>query len=355
MVPALHPERAERSVSVTIRADASAAIGTGHVVRMLALAGELVRRDARVAFVARTMPDHLRSAIRDAGIAFAALRDDADDATATRAALGDRRGLLVVDHYGIGAEWEAALRPHCAAIVAIDDLADRRHACDVLVDQNHHPDPAARYAGLVPAGTTLLLGPQFALLRPQFARERTRALGRDARSPMRIFVCFGGSDPSNETTKALAGIAASRYRGVPVDVVVGGASPHRATIEAFDALAHLRVFAGVTEIAPLMAEATLAIGAGGTMTWERCALGLPSMLAVLAENQDALTASLAREGTVVSVGPASATTPQTYREALDALDDAGLDRMRRRSAELVDGRGATRVAERILAAAAAEA
>lgn len=351
---------------VLVRADASESIGTGHVMRCLTLAGRLREQGATVSFVCRAHPGHLGSQIEQEGFELHLLPTAAApqpwpaeapaagwlgalpeiDAQQTAAALGGARAdLLVVDHYAIEAGWESHLRPHAGQIMVLDDLADRPHDCDVLLDQNLTGDAEARYRAHVPAQARLLLGPRYALLRPEFPAARRRLARRNGRAS-RLLIFFGGSDPTEETEKALAALALMPSTRLEADVVVGATNPRRAEIEArCAALASVRFHCQVKDMASLMLEADLALGAGGSTCWERCCLGLPAILVAVAANQVPIAEACAREGVAHYLGLATDLTVERMHAALATLMDAS-DRLRAMESlalALVDGHGAARV------------
>lgn len=292
---------------MAIRADASAAIGTGHVTRCRALAQALEARGAAVEFK------------EESGI-------EAED-------------WLVVDSYSLDAAWEARMRRKAGRILAIDDLADRKHDCDMLLDQNYFPDAESRYRALLPERCRKLLGPRYALLRPEFSSARPRTRSGEVR---RVLVSLGGVDAGNETANV---IRLLKGLGLEVDVVAGAANPHRGEIERLCMAAKFRFHLQASNMAELMAAADLAIGAGGSTTWERCCLGLPTLQVAIAPNQEAPSRALAEAGLVSYAG--SSVTGKALREALG--DPQRLRDQSARMAALVDGHGARRVAAALLA------
>jgi UDP-2,4-diacetamido-2,4,6-trideoxy-beta-L-altropyranose hydrolase len=310
---------------VAIRADASIQIGSGHVMRCLTLAEALRERGAAVHFICRNLPGHLGGVLADqgypvhwlpapvaAGTALPAHTAHSawlgvpwtEDAEQTRERLAGWPEIdwLIVDHYALDRAWESRMRPLVKGIMVIDDLADRPHDCDLLLDQNLYEDMDQRYGGLVPADCRLLLGPRYALLRPEFREARQTLRQRDG-GVRRILVFFGGADPSNETAKALRAIQRLERPEIAVDVVVGAANPHRAEIEALcAALLNARFHCQVDNMAELMARADLAIGASGVSTWERAALGLPALVVTVAENQKAIAYAADDNGLLICLG-----------------------------------------------------
>ena len=261
--------------------------------------------------------------------------------------------LLVVDHYGCGDEFEGACRPWARRILAIDDLANRPHDCDFLLDQTLGRR-AEEYRSKIPANCRLLLGPRFAPLRLQFAVARQRfANGQRRAGPLRrILVSLGASDPHGLTTVALQGLIATGL-GVEIDVVLAPNDPKRAVLEDLAAGSAFRInlHAGVSDMAAFMARADLAIGAAGVSSWERCCLGLASLIVVTAENQLEIVGALERAGAIRLLGRSPSITPETVAEAVLALakDEAGRARMSARASAICDGLGAQRVQEALAA------
>lgn len=323
------------------RADASTAIGIGHVMRCLTLARRLRERGGEVRFIARTLPQAYRDEIVGFGCSVAMLppaprpADTAagpahaawlgahreDDAAQTAAAIEAWGGtdVLVIDHYAIDRRWEALLRPHARLICVIDDLADRPHDCDALLDQNFIADPARRYQGLLPAACRSFFGPGHALLRPEFQAARASLRQRDG-GIRRVFVFYGGGDPDNFTGLTLDALAPRLGPGLEADVVVGAINPHiEALRERCAAIPHVRLHVQPGNMAALMAAADLAFGACGTASWERCLLGLPAIVAIFAQNQEAPTRGLVDAGAVESLGRADAVGVAEIGAAFDRL------------------------------------
>ncbi|MEA1052748.1 UDP-2,4-diacetamido-2,4,6-trideoxy-beta-L-altropyranose hydrolase [Lamprobacter modestohalophilus] len=412
---------------IAIRTDASARIGLGHLARCRTLAQALRKQGAFVHFICRAHPGHQIDALRAEGYRVCGLPappaqsdTDADyaawlgvsqaqDATETLAALTNETcpsetgghgekppsktapkrtspasahakpaaqqqpDWLIVDHYALDATWEQRLRPAIVRILAIDDLANRRHDCDLLLDQNLAPEAEARYAGLLPASAQCLLGPSYALLRPEYAATR-QGLARchctspnpgavaaqgDEPDPLeqqpvrRVLIFFGGTDPDDLSGRALEALSALALSALFVDLVIGANNPHR---ERLTALAQRRgntqLHSPRPHLADLMAEADLAIGAGGTTTWERCCLGLPSLVISIAENQRPTCAALADAGLIDYLGHQEAIGSERLRLALQTLiaEPARRQRLATASAEHVDGQGVPRVIQAMQAA-----
>ena len=354
-------------MKVAIRADASAAIGSGHIMRCLSLAHALAAGGAQVRFISRALPDHLAQAIAAAGYSLAKLSLVApagseapqepwaadhqfEDARAATTALADfRPDWVVVDHYGLDRSWERELRSATSRLMAIDDLA-RLHECDVLLDANFHQDAQARYAANA-GRTALLLGPGYALLRPEFARARGTVAPRSG-SVRRLLVFMGGMDAGNATGRVLEAVSLLDEPRPLLDVVVGAGHPARADIEAYcRARPGSRCHVQTPDMAALLADCDLAVGAGGGATWERCCMGVPTLALALAENQRPLLASAARAGLVYAPDEISLTPALMATHLLALLHNNALRQsLSAAGMALVDGRGAQRVAAALFGA-----
>jgi UDP-2,4-diacetamido-2,4,6-trideoxy-beta-L-altropyranose hydrolase len=256
---------------------------------------------------------------------------------------------LVVDHYALDASWEKALRGAVRNIMVIDDLADRAHDCDLLLDQNLYPDSEHRYDHLVPSHCEKMLGPSFALLRPEFGQARKSLSPREGKV-RRMLMFFGSSDPTNETCKALNAIHLLGLSEIHVDVIVGFSNPHREDVEAqCNALPSCSILGTVSTMAELMAQADLFIGAGGSTTWERFCLGLPSLVIAVAGNQVATSSFCAESGTCLFLGRSDQVSEHLIAAALETLlsTPETLRSFSRESMKIVDGKGVQRVLSRI--------
>jgi len=335
---------------VAFRVDASAQIGTGHLMRCLTLADALRQRGAAIRFVSRQLADDLQQVIRGRGHGCVELGAEispdreSGDARDTAQLLADRRwDWLVVDHYGLGAHWERAMRETAVRVFAIDDLADRQHDCDVLLDQNHLAAGAERYAGRVPAACRVLIGPRHALLRPEYREWRERLTPRSG-AVQRVLVCFGGTDPQNMTTLALEALTHPTLAHLAVDIVTGSDAARRRGLDRRAAQRPGTTVHGPRpHLADLMAHSDLAVGAGGSTTWERMCLGLRSLVITLADNQVHVAEWLSHEGLIRLVGPAQTATAANLRAAIiDELSQPSTAAIAQGMA-LCDGHGVERV------------
>lgn len=299
-----------------IRVDASVEIGTGHVMRCLTLAHRLKKDGHMVAFICRGAEGDCITLIEQQGFIVYTLPpcDDSlwnfvaeywkKDAYETIEILKQYNvEKLIIDHYSIDIKWEQLIRPFVKSIMVIDDLANRKHDCDILLDQNFYLGMETRYEGLVPSSAKMLLGPSHALLRDEFIEAKKHKKPFNGKVE-RLFIFFGGSDPTNETEKVLLAIKPiiDQYKLV-VDVVVGNSNPNKSKIKQIcDEIKNAHFHCQVSNIADLMAQADLAIGGGGATTWERIFMKLPSIVIIIAENQKKVSMDVEKLGVLKIIG-----------------------------------------------------
>jgi UDP-2,4-diacetamido-2,4,6-trideoxy-beta-L-altropyranose hydrolase len=355
-------------MKVTFRVDASVHMGSGHLMRCVTLAETLRERGVHTGFICREHVGNLIGLLRQKEMPVAVLPapettdssrgngyvdwlgvTPTEDAEQTIKALGGGRpDWLVVDHYGLDVNWEKRLRPHVGRLLVIDDLASRHHDCDVLLDQNYSIDNERRYAGLVTPQCNVLLGPRYALLRKEFQEMRGRLWPR-AQNLKNILVFITAGDDQGETLKAMRGIELFG-KAQRVDVVVGRSNPGNAEINKKCRELHWGYHCQVDYMPALIAQADLVIGAGGSSNWERCALGVPALVVILAENQAPIAQALGRAGVIYNLGWCRDLQAVDYANALTSLNHECLAAMTEKSLALVDAKGAERLADVMLVA-----
>ena len=353
--------------AVAFRVDASLQIGSGHVMRCLTLATALREQGASCHFICREHQGNLIDQIRCMGFAATALAkggldllptaQDGEslpshaswlgtswqaDARETQAALQSLSpAWLVVDHYALDRRWELALRPHCVRLMVIDDLADRSHECDLLLDQNLGREDED-YIDLVPATCAILAGARYALVRPEFAALRPYSSQRRERPQLRrLLITMGGVDQPNATGQVLEALRQCPLRlDCGITIVMGLHAPWLAQVQAqaanFSRPCEVKV--DIRDMAQLMADSDLAIGAAGGTSWERCVLGLPTLMVVLAENQQKIAAALEEAHAAVRI---HLSAPDTITKHLTLLMQHPklLLRMSTSAAKVTDGCG----------------
>ena len=357
-------------MKIVVRADASLTMGSGHIMRCLTLADRLKQQGHDISFICREHDGHLADLIGQKGFAVQLLAksntadfikqhahsewlgaSESDDFAECKPILQALKpDWLIIDHYAIGKNWEQQakrLLPNLK-ILAIDDLADRTHDCEILLDQNFGRKNED-YQPLVPSHCQRLLGTRYTLLRDEFASWRAISLNRrkSVQPPNNILVNLGGVDNDNVTLKILQSLntfVQQSTQAFNVTVVMGKTAPHIESVQRFAKRASFAcaVLVNVTNMAQLMANADLAIGAAGSTTWERCCLGLPMVLIVLADNQQVIAKALADKN-VVKVVTDMATLDEQLPCLLSELAD-NYKKFSHQSAKLVDGQGAKRVA-----------
>ena len=354
---------------MVFRVDASLHIGSGHVMRCLTLATALREKGAHCHFICRAHPGNLVDHIRSKGFQVTQLpsgnpdfapavgsdgpehapwlgADWTDDAEATCEILRHETAQwLIVDHYALDHRWEHRTRLHCEKLMVLDDLADRIHDCDLLLDQNLGRD-TADYAGLVPTSCTKLIGTQYALLRSEFAALREYSLARRKPAQLRrLLVTMGGMDRNNATGQVLDTL---QYCALPEDcqitVVMGLHAPWLAQVRAQAAKFPwpCEVKVNASDMAQLMADSDLAIGAAGGTSWERCVLALPTLIVILAGNQQNIATALED---VYAAALVDLSAPETITKWLRLFmqHPHSLLRMSASAAQIADGCGLQRV------------
>jgi len=324
--------------SAIFRADASPEIGGGHVMRCLTLADRLKDEGWDTSFLCSEGTRETVPLLDQSGHRIVESRENDIDAT----------DWLVIDHYGLGVEYEKSCRPWAKKILVLDDMPTRQHDCDILLDQNLDR-LGEDYHGLVSETTTLATGTAYALLRAQFAKSRTTTVSRPLSgvAPFSLLIAMGLTDPDNATAQILGGLSECD-QDIMVDIVLGGNAPHlddvrmRADGMPFRATVHT----DVADMAELLAGTDLAVGAAGSSAWERCCLGVPTLLVVLAENQRRVAEALDARNAAVNLGRIGDLTPYALKRSVQGILDSLEQRtgLSENSALICDGLGVGRVA-----------
>ncbi|MFC6446766.1 UDP-2,4-diacetamido-2,4,6-trideoxy-beta-L-altropyranose hydrolase [Shinella zoogloeoides] len=357
---------------IAFRTDASVEIGTGHVMRCLTLADALREDGAECLFLCRRHEGNLLELIAGRGYkaialprpdALAAMDCDApphahwlgtnwatDAQDSLEALAGVSTDWMVVDHYALDRRWEQAVRPSYRRLLVIDDLADRPHDCDLLLDQSLGRR-VEDYCDLLPPDAQTLIGPRYALLRPEFAALRAESLARREQSEFKhLLITMGGVDKDNATGAILDALGGCELPpDLRITVVMGPHAPFLAQVRAKAAAMPrpTRVLVGVHDMARLMTDADFAIGAAGSTSWERCCLGLPTIQLVLAENQKEVAAAFAELNAVIAIP----TVPSLQKILPKLLKDPAFEQLRllsRYSSGICDGLGVLAVIEGML-------
>jgi UDP-2,4-diacetamido-2,4,6-trideoxy-beta-L-altropyranose hydrolase len=357
-------------VLVVFRTDASIQIGTGHVMRCLTLADELTRQGHECRFICREHEGHLGGLIANKGYDLTLLpkpsgnelaatyvnSDDYDlwlgvpwqeDARQTFDAITTwNLDWLVVDHYSLDAEWERTLSSSMCKIMVIDDLANRTHECAILLDQNLGRE-VSDYDELLPGNCQRLVGPRYALLRPEFSELRERSLlRRQYLEFKRILISLGGVDRTNVTGQVLEALKDSALPpNIELDIIMGAAAPYLDEVRQQAARLPFKssVSVNVENMAERMCLADLSIGAAGSTSWERCCVGLPSITVMLAENQRPIGEALSNSGVALlaDVARIAKDLPRIMKSFQVTTEERKL--LTQRSLLVCDGNGVGRV------------
>jgi len=357
-------------MDVVFRTDASLTIGQGHVMRCLALVEALREHGAAVSFVCRELGGHLFDLIEAQGVTVnrlpapkagtqandisayavgleATWQEDARQTSAAIAASGKTPDWLVVDHYDLDARWETALRPYAKRLMIIDDLANRKHDCDALVDPTYG-ETAERYRGLLPSRAYCLSGSQYALLRPQFRHQR-QSPGRSVprAEDSRVHVFFGGTDSGNHTIR-FSRLLLEHVGGVQICAVLGRSCVQydqlRSLATEYDGRFSWKT--DVQDMAASMAGCDFALGAPGGATWERACIGLPAVYVAVSSSQAAILERLRSNELCAYLGMANDISDQAFVDGVQGFfaDRSSLEVMRAHGMQAVDGNGVVRVA-----------
>ena len=311
------------------RADSSFDIGTGHIMRCMALANALRDIGHECSFICKNHDGNINSLLLENNfevyeLQVSKLKENlaldqnidqlshhswlgsswAHDADLTNSILYKRKpDWVVVDHYALDVSWHKKIRSNTKKIMVVDDLADRHHDCEILLDQNLGAD-VDHYIKLVPSKCKIFLGPKYALLRPEFKRLREESLFKKRFGKLRhILINFGGGDKLNLTEKVLKNLSQIKLpKNIKIDVVLGPQVSLGTNIYSFRNVFFEKInfLQNVTNMAEIMTKSDLAISAGGSTSWERCALGLPTIIFSTADNQKKITKNIAKHGAGIS-------------------------------------------------------
>lgn len=346
---------------IIFRVDAATSIGIGHVMRCLTLAENLKKYNNTIQFICRKAQGDCIELIRDRGFFVTELpeideeiwtytdREWAVDAHQTIQAINNQSvSVLIVDHYAIDERWEERLYSFTDKMMVIDDIANRKHVCDILLDQNDYIKGAERYYSLTPSNCKKLLGASYCLLRDEFIEQRINLKQRNS-SVHNIFVSFGGSDPTDETTKLLQALL--KFKDKQIHVVVGKGNVNSEAIKNFcKKYSNYYYYFQINNMAEIINKCDIAIGAGGSSTWERCSLGIPSLVVATAPNQLELSRDAAKKEVIKFLGLASEITIMDWQMHIHKFiqNEKLRHKIAENSLELVDGLGIKRIVREIL-------
>lgn len=309
-------------------------------MRCLTLAHALKDKGYSCRFICQNLPGQLGSLVSEQGFTVDLIpvcQNEQDDARYCLERIQAPIELLVVDHYQLGRNYEQQMRGKVANIMVIDDLANRPHDADLLLDQNLVPQAELRYRNLVNSNCILLAGPRYALLRAEFYQAK-------AEQRTRLLVNFGGTDPDNLTLMALDALDLLKSQPIPADIVIGQSHPAADVIrQRCEQQPLWRFHQQCNYMAHLMLQAKLMLGAGGSTHWERCFSQLPALVVTVADNQRQSTQYLDHLGACIWLGDS---TQQSIVKLADAIarcwqDEMLLQQMAQKASELLPHQAGT--------------
>lgn len=349
------------NLKIVFRVDSSVGIGSGHFVRCLSLAEEFSKYNVDILFITSINSGSCVDQVAKNGFKVELLphnlcSDDCEiiytDAYECSRVINLVGGadLLIVDSYYIDKKWERILKLAVKNLLVIDDLENREHECQFILDQNLIDYDDQNYLGLLPKYCKKYFGPRYALIRAQF-HEIYHNVSKEISNILQILIMFGGSDPTNETQKVLEAINQPTNSKINITVIFGRDCPHKELILNSELnTTNVTFLVGVDNMASEMSKADIMIGAGGGSVWERCSLGLPSISIATANNQISQLEKLAEKGALLYLGESKNVQVDDIKFAVEKLiaDNQLREGMRRIAREIVDAKGASRVVSHLI-------
>ena len=341
--------------TIFIRVDSGTKVGYGHFVRCMALAN-ILQKNFKVNFISRSLAGNLISNLQKSGFGVFRfhsnsekinVKNDAQKTISLIKKYGSQKSMLIIDNYELHKNWETHVKPFVHKLITIDDLPNRSHNCDLLIDQNLYPTVSGLYKGLIPSKCIKLIGPKFSMIRKEFRMLKKHAKLRTF--PIKkILVSFGGTDIDNQTLIVLNSIKKMNLK-INVDVVVGKANACKKDLKNFCKKDERFIYhEQIDNIADLMLSADLSIGSGGGTTWERCILGLPAIVSTYSDAERNVADSLSKKKCIINLGDVKKLKETNYLNALANLKKNDLRTMSKNSLRLVDGNGTQRILKHIL-------
>lgn len=291
-------------MNILIRCDSSYAIGTGHVFRCLVLAIALRKSGRNVIFACQNLEGNIISSIEEKQFKVIVFEQNVEDLSEIIFQFSP--SWVIVDHYDLGISWERKVQDAGVRLFVIDDLY-RKHMCSSILNQNSEINRFLRDESV-----SYFLGPEYVLLSEQFFELPIRKRDFNFFGMKKILVFFGGADSRNETMRVLK-LIPKMDKDLHFVVVIGKNNPHYESVKnVTSSLSNVELHFNTSRMHELLNQADLFLGAGGTVTWERCYLGLPAICVSVAENQEAIAQDLHDRGVHYYLGRAEDITDQQY-------------------------------------------
>ncbi len=334
--------------NIFFRVDSSFNIGFGHLNRCLILAEIFKKRKIKVHFICKNLKGNVTNEIKFKGYNLHLIKNvknsNYEDYLNTRKILEEYETetcYLVIDNYRWDEKYEQKLRFLVKKIIVIDDLANRKHDCDLLIDQNLYSNFERRYNKLVPKNCQKLLGPKYVLLRKEFLTSKKKT---QINSISKIFVSFGGQDVSNQTIRVLSAIKKSRLNYKKINFLVNKSNINLKNLRKISKnMKGVVISTNAKKLTKLIQNSDLCIGASGSMTWERAYLGIPSIVSILSENQLEIAKTMERKKCIYNMGRSKNVKISDYQKIFDKLKINELNSMSQRNKKVIDGKGIFRI------------
>tara|TARA_B110000438_G_scaffold280775_1_gene306335 strand:+ start:2096 stop:3130 length:1035 start_codon:yes stop_codon:yes gene_type:complete len=333
-----------------VRVDVTPKIGTGHFFRCLTLTKNLINIFDEIIFITNTNDKNIIELIlENEGYSIIPYESiDKLHLTINNSINWNKqsaKNFLLIDNYDLDWNFESSVRNIFNKIFVIDDLANRKHDCDLLIDQNYYHDQDIRYKKLLPESAQILIGPKYAIIRNEFKNVKKI----NFKNIKNILVSFGGSDPTNECEKILKAFSSKNSLNFNIIVIAGIFNNNYLKLKKeFQNTPNVKIFDYVKNIGQLMSDSDLFIGAGGTTTWERFYLGLPSITTIISDNQTESIEFLSKMGHVINLGFGKDVTSEKYLQTLQNLENNFLSDISKKNRSLVDGNGTDRIKQQII-------
>ena len=343
-----------------IRVDGSLEIGTGHIIRCITLATELKKFFNDIVFLTKSITGNLIPIIEENGFKVKILDSNSQiisekiDQEHEIAIIndilnyyGNDSNFLLIDHYEIGKKYESSVEEIFKKIFVIDDLANREHYCHLLIDQNYYENFQKRYEKLVSKKCNTLLGPDYIILRSEFHNFKKINYTQN-HYPENILISYGGSDPTNECEKILNAISSLKNKKFNIIVITGINNQNFSRIKKkFGKIPNIKIFQHVNNFSKILSKSELCFGAGGTTTWERLYLDIPSIVTITSSDQKESIEYLSRLGYVINLGLANEVTEKTYENFLLNFNSEKFQKLITKNEKIVDGKGCIRIKQQI--------